>query len=216
MLVYIQGCTENSGGQEAVATVRQALTFHNLYITGDPGSPQGEITYGKPQSETAIAIDLGGWRRIVAYNDGTGDDIEYTANGRTVPYGASLLGYSFNSEPAYLSEWSYGGQLKPPDGWAVIWGDPAAVWTYTDEGEDGHVCVAGLAVPDAKFPSGGIVDSPGSPGLVPALGGACIFCARAEDFSYDRGLPLNPCNASMRGATRISMSTMVVIWRPLA
>lgn len=139
-------------------------------VTGQ--SPE-EATYPDNQSETAINVSNTGGQQIVTitYNDKTDsvDTIVYTATDRIIKTGASLMGWSNSTDGG--KTWKYGGKVKPPAGWAALWGDPALATWFDDQR---YVFLSNLAIPSSKMPEGGASGSP-----APYLGGACI--ARSAD-----------------------------------
>lgn len=159
-LLVLQGCTSCS-------TTNQ--------VTGQKGDPTASGT----QSETSatIGVDGGTTRVVVAFNDETNDgsSITYTATTRQINSGASLMGWSYSDD--WGTSWTYGGNVKPPSGWAALWGDPAI---GVSKKHSNVVFMSNLAIPNAKFPAGGI-SGPVNPGYPVAayLGGACI--ARSTD-----------------------------------
>ena len=137
-------------------------------VTGDD-----ETTKAGGQSETDATTTFRSnvSRIVVAFNDETGNQnkIKYTDTTRKVLKGASLMGWSYSED--HGAHWKYGGKVQPPQGWAVLWGDPAMTTSRTNYG---LAFMSNLAFPDAKFPAGGV------DGLVyEAVGGACI--ARSTD-----------------------------------
>jgi len=146
-----------------------------IQVTGQPSSP----TLPAPQSETVISVSNlnGGSIVTVTYNDDTNKDgtIVYTPTNRTVLKGASLMGWSYSTDGGQT--FAYGGQVKPPSGWSVLWGDPAITTSFRNQQ---YVFISNLAVPDEKMPQGGIQCDPSNLGcMYSALGGACI--ARSTD-----------------------------------
>jgi hypothetical protein len=140
-------------------------------VTGANGQ---DVTWQRDQSETGVNIsNVPGPKQIitVTYNDDTNTEktIIYGANSRQVLQGASLMGWSNSVDGG--SSWKYGGKVAPPNGWAVLWGDPSLATDFLDQR---YVFMANLAVPAAKMPPAGI-DGP----LNAYLGGACI--ARSQD-----------------------------------
>jgi hypothetical protein len=139
-------------------------------VTGQKGDP----TTSGTQSETSAAIAEDGktTRMVVAFNDETNDgtSVTYTASNRHMNSGASLMGWSYSDDDG--NSWTYGGNVKPPKGWAAIWGDPAI---GVSKKHSNVVFLSNLAIPDAKMPAGGI-DGAVNPGYPVAayLGGACI------------------------------------------
>src|SRR5947207_6479138 len=108
------------------------------------------------QSETAATTSYVGGsnnRIVVSYNDESNEQpfITYTQNDRVVTTGASLMGWSYSDDMG--TNWTYGGKVSPPKGWAVLWGDPALI---TSEASYSTVFMSNLAVPDSKMPQGGI------------------------------------------------------------
>ncbi len=139
-------------------------------VTGQPG--QG-TTQKFDQSETAVNVSNFSGKSVITVtsNDGTSTDtsILYTSSTRKVLKGASLLGWSYSQNRG--TTWTFGGKLAPPAGWSVLWGDPAITRSQLDQR---FVFISNLAVPDGKFPVGGIDGA-----LNSYLGGACI--ARSTD-----------------------------------
>ena len=159
----------------AFALLLAGCATTSVPATGEPG--QG-TTGGSEQSETAVNVsDFGGQQVItVAYNDGTGNDnkILYTATTREVRKGASLAGWSYSTDGG--GSWKYGGKVQPPQGWAVLWSDPALTRSQTDQR---FVFASYLAMPDSKFPPGG------ASGPVNAfMGGACILRSADGGVSF--------------------------------
>ena len=77
------------------------------------------------QSETAATTSYVGGnnnRIVVSYNDESNEQpfITYTQNDRVVTSGASLMGWSYSDDMG--TNWTYGGKVSPPKGWAVLWG----------------------------------------------------------------------------------------------
>ena len=138
--------------------------------TGTPvtGSPQDVTT----QSETTAATSFAGKNvMVVSYNDETNSDptIKYTSSTRVVQKGASLMGWSYSLDNG--QNWSYGGRVAPPAGWAVLWGDPAMTDSWFSYR---YVFLSNLAIPNSKFPPGGINGSVIVSGADSYIGGACI------------------------------------------
>ena len=139
---------------------------------------QTKATAEAMQSETAATTSFAGGvnRIVVSFNDETGNEgkVIYGETTRKLLKGASLLGWSYSEDKG--KSWTYGGKLSPPAGWSALWGDPAA----TTSGKSyAVVFIANLAIPDTKFPVGGI-DGYVTYGIKGAyIGGACI--ARSTD-----------------------------------
>jgi hypothetical protein len=127
------------------------------------------------QSETAATTSYVGGKNnriVVAYNDETNEQqfITYSQSDRVVTTGASLMGWSYSDDGG--TNWTYGGKVSPPKGWAVLWGDPALT---TSEASYQVVFMSNLAVPDAKMPAGGIHGYLYyGDGRSSYIGGACI------------------------------------------
>jgi len=139
---------------------------------------QTKETLEAMQSETAAATSYAGGKHrvVVSYNDETGNEgkVVYGATSRKIHQGASLLGWSYSEDKG--KTWTYGGKVTPPSGWSVLWGDPAAT---TSGASYAVVFLSNLAIPDEKFPAGGIDGyvTYGAKGAY--IGGACI--ARSTD-----------------------------------
>lgn len=124
------------------------------------------------QSETAVNVSNSGGQQVIAvtYNDGTKDPkIQYTPTKRTVLAGASLMGSSYSTNDG--SSWTYAGKVQPNAEWPILWGDPAITTVFNDQR---YVFLSNLAVPQAKYPTGGVVSEGGYNGFYSAIGGACI------------------------------------------
>ena len=138
-------------------------------VTGAKGDPTASGT----QSETAATTALAGGvtRIVVTYNDDTnaGNAVTYTSTTRHISKGASNLGWSYSDDGG--GSWHYGGKLKPPKGWAVLWGDPAITTSQTNYSV---VFISNLAMPNSKFPAGGIDGSVDPFAPESYIGGACI------------------------------------------
>jgi hypothetical protein len=145
-------------------------------------SKSGQVTGGDSSTAAAAQSETGGTssfvggvnRLVVAFNDDTNDDgkvLFADSSSRKVLAGASQMGWSYSDNNGV--NWTYGGKLATPKGWSVLWGDPAMT---TSRALYSIVFMSNLAVPDSKFPSGGI-DGPfysGSDIRSSPLGGACI------------------------------------------
>lgn len=135
-------------------------------------------TLATMQSETAATTSFasGKHRVVVTFNDetGNGQKINYGPTSRKIHKGASLTGWSYSESKG--KTWTYGGKVAPPSGWSVLWGDPAIT---TSGASYAKVFLANLAIPDSKFPPGGIDGyvQYGAKGAY--IGGACI--ARSFD-----------------------------------
>lgn len=159
-------------------------------VTGDPDAGTGIFTnptYGYSQSETAISTNTVGSSTVVtvAFNDDTQSPMQqskivYTESTRTVYSGASLMGWSYSQDKG--STWTYGGRLTPPAGWAVLWGDPSITNVPSDQSK---VFMTNLAVPNSKYPAGGIVGTMSSA----YMGGACI----AKSVDAGRSFSMYQC-----------------------
>jgi hypothetical protein len=177
-------------------SVRHSLSWHRvggalsmlaavLAVSACGPSPAGRITAPNAQakaaesmqSEAVISTGYSGGTDVVtvAYNDETDSagTIVYTETGRTILKGASLMGWSYSTDRGV--SWTYGGKVSPPQGWAVLWGDPALA---TSRAHYYNVFLANLAIPTAKMPANGIQGyvyyGSGS-----YIGGACI--AKSND-----------------------------------
>jgi hypothetical protein len=139
----------------------------NAVTGGDPA------TAGATQSETSGTTTYAGGKNriVVAYNDetNTGSTIAFTQTTRVVTSGTSLMGWSFSLDG---TTWVYGGKLAPPKGWAILWGDPA----MTTSGAHYNIAfLANLAVPNSKYPQGGVNGSLYyGDGRSAYIGGACF------------------------------------------
>jgi hypothetical protein len=133
-------------------------------------------SYEQSETSTTTAYANGKNIVVVTYNDGTNSDqtIQYTATTRKVLPGASLMGWSYSTNKG--QNWTYGGKLQPPNGWSVLWGDPAST---TSEGAYRYVFMSNLAIPTSKMPAGGINGSVVVSGADSYIGGACI--ARSDN-----------------------------------
>lgn len=175
--------TRNNTPAAAALSSLTALTLLAALAAGGCASVgqvtgQTEATTAAMQSETAATTAFhGGTNRVVVtFNDETGNEgkVLYGPTTRKILKGASLMGWSYSEDKG--KTWTYGGKLSPPTGWSALWGDPAA----TTSGKSyAVVFISNLAMPDAKFPGGGIDGyvTYGSKGA--HIGGACI--ARSTD-----------------------------------
>jgi len=145
---------------------------------------QTESTAATTQSETAGTTSfVGGTSRIVvSFNDETPDAnlITYDPTSRHTKLGATQMGWSYSDDGG--ANWTYGGSLPPPPGWAVLWGDPAMT---TSGAAYSVVFMSNLAIPIAKFPREGI-DGPVTIGNGKSayIGGACIAKSRDGGKSF--------------------------------
>lgn len=144
---------------------------------------QTEETAGSMQSETAATTSFASekHRVVVTFNDETGNQgkIIYGQTTRKIHKGASLLGWSYSEDKG--KNWTYGGKVSPPNGWSVLWGDPAIT---TSGASYAVVFISNLAIPDEKFPSGGIDGwvTYGAKGAY--IGGACIVRSTNGGVSF--------------------------------
>ncbi|MEA2162989.1 MAG: hypothetical protein QOK37_1116 [Thermoanaerobaculia bacterium] len=122
---------------------------HNVVTGEEKGGP----TWHGTQSETASAVAFAKGKDIfvATYNDDTDDGkIIYTTTDRVVFPGASMLGWSYSFDRGQT--WTYGGKVKPPKGFAALWGDPAIVVSRTDSR---RVYITSLAIDESKIPATG-------------------------------------------------------------
>jgi hypothetical protein len=164
-------------------TALLAITLAGLAGCAKPGVP---VTGGNAeapdapysQSETAITTSFAKGKNIVvvSYNDETNTDqtIIYAQTTRKILPGASQMGWSYSSDQGQT--WKYGGKVQPPQGWAVLWGDPAIT---TSNAAYSYVFMSNLAIPSSKMPAQGIDGSVIVSGADSYIGGACI--ARSTD-----------------------------------
>lgn len=133
---------------------------------------KGDKTASATQSETSATTTYDGISRlVVSYNDETADasTITYTSSTRLISAGASNMGWSYSENGG--ASWTYGGTVSPPTGWAVLWGDPAI---GASNAHFNVAFLANLAIPNSKFPAGGI-SGPVNPSQTQVyLGGACL------------------------------------------
>ncbi|MFL6234824.1 MAG: hypothetical protein ACJ76N_16945 [Thermoanaerobaculia bacterium] len=143
----------------------------NYTVTGgkDP------VTQPDNQSETAatVAVVNGKTRLVVSYNDETGQaaKIQYAnSTSRLALKGATQMGWSWSDDGG--KTWTHGGPLASPQGFSILWGDPAMA---TSGKNKNVVFLSSLAVPDSKMPPGGISGSLSTFGVLGyPIGGACI------------------------------------------
>ena len=139
-----------------------------------PVTGTSEASLAAGQSETtATTVRANGIDRVlVSFNDETsaGNTIVYAQNSRQVNAGASLMGWAYSENMG--GSWTYAGKVATPSGWPVLWGDPA----MTTSGASYAIAfLSNLAIPQSKFPAGGINGAVtyGSRGSY--IGGACIY-----------------------------------------
>lgn len=138
------------------------------------GKNGDDPTWSGTQSETASAMGplLFTHTLVVTYNDDTQDSkVQYTSSDRIVFPGASMLGWSYSTDNGV--NWTYGGKVRPPPGWDVLWGDPAIV--SSSDTIFGKVYISTLAGKDGGIPATGHHGGLG----VGTLNGACV--ARSDD-----------------------------------
>ena len=140
---------------------------------------QDKATSVTTQSETAGTTSYvnGTSRMVVAFNDETPDAnlIVYGPTTRHTKLGATQMGWSYSDSGG--ATWTYGGSLNPPKGWAALWGDPAMT---TSGASYNVVFLSNLAMPESKFPAGGIDGSVIIGNSKSSyVGGACI--AKSSD-----------------------------------
>jgi len=159
------------------SAVAQALKAGSLFLalltTACSSSNTVTDGTGGMQSETTATTALDGntTRIVVAYNDDANNQnlLTYTPTDRVVNSGTSLMGWSYSDDAGV--HWTYGGKVKPPPGWAVLWGDPAI---GTSKTHYNVVFMANLAIPTKKFPAGGIHGSVDPFPPESYIGGACL------------------------------------------
>jgi hypothetical protein len=132
-----------------------------------------KVTGAAAQSETASTLGVSGGKTyiVVSYNDETGQSslIKYPSSiDRLALKGASQMGWSYSDDGG--KTWTHGGPVATPKGWSILWGDPAMATSGADKS---IVFLSNLAVPDAKYPMGGVNGS-FAVGITSPIGGACI------------------------------------------
>ena len=139
-----------------------------------PVTGTSDISLAAGQSETtATTVRSNGVDRIlVSFNDETspGKTLVYGQNSRKVNAGASLMGWAWSENKG--DTWTYAGKVSTPAGWPVLWGDPA----MTTSGANYSVAfLSNLAIPQSKFPAGGINGAVTYGSNSAYIGGACIY-----------------------------------------
>jgi hypothetical protein len=139
------------------------------------------------QSETAASIQTYSNSSVytVAFNDNYASDggITYTDTTRQVAAGASLMGWAYSTDEG--QHWTRGHISSPPDGIAVLWGDPAIT---SSRARQQYVFLSNLMVPDSKFPfSQGYISGE----VDDYIGGACI--ARSTDSGKNFAVSASDC-----------------------
>jgi hypothetical protein len=130
-------------------------------------------------------------RHVMTYNAEDTPLVEYTNTNRFIHRNASLMGWT-NWRPDGVK--TQEGRLRPPPGWAVLWGDPAIA---RNSGNGNLLYISNLAVPDSKFPSGQEISGDINPMNLPStmcgayIGGACI--ARSTDDGQSFSLSSQDC-----------------------
>ena len=107
--------------------VARAATAAPTKVTGaDP------TTAAAQQAETAYNLSVVNGQRIeTVTSDDETDEIPnfvtYTDSSRTVFRGYSLVGWSYRIRTAQSPNppFTHAPKLRPPSGWAVLWGDPS-------------------------------------------------------------------------------------------
>jgi hypothetical protein len=175
----VDGEGDGSGNASELESKSQPLIDSFAVVAARvTGQTTGDITWPDNQSETAIASTLAvPGTQVIAYNDDTqevesGHIVYDDHENRTVYAGASLGGWSTGSG----GTWTHRGKLLPPNGWPIIWSDPAATWVTSPYW---RVFLAYVAVPDSKY-TGGIVNED----LFNHIGGACIYESTGEGESF--------------------------------
>jgi hypothetical protein len=80
-----------------------------------------------------------------------------------------MMGWSNSTDGG--NTWTYGGNVATNPDWVILWGDPAITTVFNNQN---YVFISNLAVPQSKYPNGGVVSQGGANGFYSALGGACI------------------------------------------
>lgn len=182
---------------------------------------QTPATLAAMQSETAATTSIasGQHRVVVAFNDMTGNEgkIVLTDSSRVIHRGASLMGWSYSEDTGRT--WTYGGKVLPPQGWSILWGDPAIT---TSRVNSAVVFLSGLAAPDSQFPSSGV----SGPLTGNVMGGACIArsldggksfqhyqCVTTNGNFYDgASMAATPCGEIFAAYFDID-TTKIRVWR---
>jgi hypothetical protein len=128
----------------------------------------------------------------VTDNDETTEEqggyLVYTSSDRFIYPGASFMGWQVSDDGG--GSFYYGGKLRPPAGWSVLWGDPAIASSRANQN---FVFLSNIAVPASKFPSIGYIEGPITTGCLgtSCIGGACI--ARSVDAGHTFTLSAADC-----------------------
>lgn len=138
------------------------------------------ISRGSETALTSTYSEIDGFVVNAGYNTWADPLVTFNNNSRQVRRGASLMGFTTST---YDGTVRASGRMTVPQGWAVLWGDPAIVASKLNPNQ---VFLASLAVPNSKFPASGVIEgSPSTPannsdGNCGALiGGACL--AKSSD-----------------------------------
>jgi hypothetical protein len=189
------------------SSVAQALKAGPLFIAILLGacSKGMPVTNGEGgmQSETSATTAFEGEtnRIVVAFNDGANNQnlLTYTPTDRVLSSGASLMGWAYSDDKG--AHWTYGGKVKPPNGWAVLWGDPAI---GTSKTHYNVVFMTNLAIPSTKFPAGGIHGSLDPFPPESYIGGACI----AKSTDAGKTFAIYTCVSNTDAVPGVSDSTL--------
>lgn len=174
------------GGKSAASLVAVLAAFSAcggdppVKVTGDPN--QGYTQYYEQAEAVGVVAKSDELTEVVTigFNDRTQDPddpkLVYpdgpSGVQREVHHGASLMGWSYSLDNG--AHFTYSGKrVSPPDGWAVIWGDPALAASPGGF----EVYFAQLAGSDVVFGDDPVVDA------TPTLDGFCV--AKSLDGGLD-------------------------------
>ena len=136
------------------------------------GTSDASLAAGQSETTATTVRSNGITRIVVSFNDETnaGNTLVYGAGTRQINAGASLMGWAYSDDTG--GSWKYVGKASTPAGWPVLWGDPA----MTTSGANYSVAfLSNLAIPQAKFPAGGISGAVTYGLRGSYIGGACIY-----------------------------------------
>lgn len=148
---------------------------------GNPGGGPGNCSTAGSQPIVTVTDNDDTTETLQTY-------IVYSNTDRWIYRNASLMGWQVSDNGGQSFYW--GGKVRPPTGWAVLWGDPALASSRADQS---YVFLSNLAVPGSKFPGVGYIEGAITTGCNggSCLGGACV--ARSVDAGHTFTLSASDC-----------------------
>jgi hypothetical protein len=181
----LAGCGSPAQGDESIESGEIGSSPALLGTVSGSGLTDQHLNFRAAESVLST-ISPTSLRHVATYNAvDSPPNLVYTNTTRTIRRNTSLMGWANwrLTDGVITNE----GRVRPPPGWAVLWGDPAIA---RNSGNSNLLYIANLGIPNLKFPTSEMIEGPVDPAGLPAsfcgsfLGGACIARSTNDGQSF--------------------------------